>query len=70
MASLYKASSSLVIASISLWVATFLLYATLFVPYLDSSIKLIVQNWLPYLFLLSIAVFALGGFVEVLRKAF
>jgi hypothetical protein len=51
-----------------MWILTFLLYALLFVPLLDVPFKLQIQAWLPYLFLSGLAIFAMGGAVEVLRR--
>jgi hypothetical protein len=63
----FRATSNLIAASIAIFVTGVLLYALLFLPLLDISFKVQIQTWIPYLFLLSLAVFAMGGAVEVLR---
>jgi len=57
----------LIAVSIAVFVTGVLLYALLFLPMLDSSFKLQIQAWIPYLFMFSLAVFAMGGAVEVLK---
>jgi hypothetical protein len=64
----FRATSNLMAVSIAIFVTDVFLYALLFMPLLDISFKLQIQTWIPYLFLLSLAVFAMGGAAEVLRR--
>jgi hypothetical protein len=63
----FRATSNLIAISIAIFVKGVFLYALLSLPLLDISFKLQIQTWIPYLFLLSLTVFAMGGAVEVLR---
>jgi hypothetical protein len=58
----------LIAVSIAIFVTGVFLYALLFAPLLDISSKLQIQTWIPYLFLSSLAFFAIGGAAEVLRR--
>jgi hypothetical protein len=63
----FGATSNLIAVSIAVFVTAVLLYALLFLPMPDISFKLQIQTWIPYLFLISLTVFAMGGAVEVLK---
>ena len=63
----FRATSNLIAVSIGVFITGVFLYALLFLPMLDIPFKTQVQTWVPYIFLLSLAVFVMGGAVEVLR---
>jgi hypothetical protein len=63
----FRATSNLIAVSIALFVTGVFIYALLFLPMMENPFKAQIQTFVPYLFLLSLAVFVMGGAVEVLR---
>jgi hypothetical protein len=62
-----RATSNLIAVSIGVFVTAVFLYAVLLMPLVEIPFKAQIQTLIPYLFLLSLAVFVMGGAVEVLR---
>jgi hypothetical protein len=63
----FRATSNLVAASVAIFVTTLPLFTLLFLP-LDVSFKVQIQTCIQFLFLLGLAILAMGGAAEALRR--